>query len=82
MLIIFRYYYFLFCIDNFGLPGNNGLHQQYEDLHPNRMAVLANMVSHGGVPPGLGSDSSAAANIAAANIANLAMRLGVTQVSQ
>lgn len=43
------------------------------------MAVLANMVSHGGVPPGLGSDSSAAANIA--NIANLAMRLGVTQVS-
>lgn len=39
------------------------------------------MVSHGGVPPGLGSDSSAAANIAAANIANLAMRLGVTQVN-
>lgn len=62
---------------------NNGLHQQYnvEELHnANRMAVIANMVGQGGVPPGLGSDTSAAANIAAANIANLAMRLGVTQV--
>lgn len=62
--------------------GNNGLHQQYnveEQLHnANRMAVIANMVGQGGVPPGLGSDPSAAANIA--NIANLAMRLGVTQV--
>lgn len=37
------------------------------------------MVGQGAVPPGLGSDSSTAANIA--NIANLAMRLGVTQVS-
>lgn len=68
------------------LRSNNGLHQQYnveEQLHnANRMAVLANMVGQGGVPPGLGSDSSAAANIAAANIANLAMRLGVTQASQ
>lgn len=66
------------------LRSNNGLHQQYnveEQLHnANRMAVIANMVGQGGVPPGLGSDSSAAANIAAANIANLAMRLGVTQV--
>lgn len=50
-----------------------------EQLHnANRMAVIANMVGQGGVPPGLGSDPSAAANIA--NIANLAMRLGVTQV--
>lgn len=77
-------YRFLFCscVDNFVLPGNNGLHQQYnvEDLHNNRMAVIANMVNQGGVPPGLGSDSTAAAaNIAAANIASL-MRLGVTQV--
>ncbi|KAB0791354.1 hypothetical protein PPYR_03154 [Photinus pyralis] len=68
------------------LRSNNGLHQQYnveEQLHnANRMAVIANMVGQGGVPPGLGSDSSAAANIAAANIANLAMRLGVTQASQ
>lgn len=39
------------------------------------MAALANMVSQGGVPPGLGSDP--ASNIA--NIANL-MRLGVSQV--
>lgn len=66
------------------ISGNNGLHQQYnveEQLHnANRMAVIANMVGQGGVPPGLGSDPSAAANIAAANIANLAMRLGVTQV--
>lgn len=65
------------------LADNNGLHQQYnvEELHnANRMAVIANMVGQGGVPPGLGSDTSAAANIAAANIANLAMRLGVTQV--
>lgn len=44
------------------------------------MAVIANMVGQSAVPPGLGSDPSAAANIAAANIANLAMRLGVTQV--
>lgn len=44
------------------------------------MAVIANMVGQGGVPPGLGSDPSAAANITAANLANLAMRLGVTQV--
>ncbi|XP_068902119.1 uncharacterized protein [Tenebrio molitor] len=68
------------------LRSNNGLHQQYnveEQLHnANRMAVIANMVGQGGVPPGLGSDSSAAANIAAANIANLAMRLGVTQANQ
>lgn len=68
------------------LRSNNGLHQQYnveEQFHnANRMAVIANMVGQGGVPPGLGSDSSAAANIAAANIANLAMRLGVTQVSE
>lgn len=68
------------------LRSNNGLHQQYnveEQLHnANRMAVIANMVNQGGVPPGLGSDSSAAAaNIAAANIANLAMRLGVSQVT-
>ncbi|ENN80652.1 hypothetical protein YQE_02939, partial [Dendroctonus ponderosae] len=61
------------------LRSNNGLHQQYnmeDQLQANRMAVIANMVGQGGVPPGLGSDS--AANIA--NIANLAMRLGVTQV--
>lgn len=45
-----------------------------EQLHNNRMGVIANMLGQGGVPPGLGSDSSAAA------IANLAMRLGVTQV--
>ncbi|XP_044261550.1 uncharacterized protein LOC123009367 isoform X3 [Tribolium madens] len=68
------------------LRSNNGLHQQYnveEQFHnANRMAVIANMVGQGGVPPGLGSDSSAAANIAAANIANLAMRLGVTQANQ
>lgn len=63
--------------------GNNGLHQQYnveDQLQANRMAVIANMVGQGGVPPGLGSDPSAAANITAANLANLAMRLGVTQV--
>lgn len=49
-----------------------------EQLHnANRMAAIANSIA---IPPGLGSDSSAAANIAAANIANLAMRLGVTQV--
>lgn len=64
------------------IAGNNGLHQQYnveDQIHTaNRMAVIANMVGQGGVPPGLGSDPSAAANIA--NIANLAMRLGVTQV--
>lgn len=70
-------------LDDF--PGNNGLHQQYnveDPLHQaNRMAVLANMVGQGSVPPGLGSDPSAAANITAANLANLAMRLGVTQVS-
>ncbi|XP_017783708.1 PREDICTED: zinc finger protein 384 [Nicrophorus vespilloides] len=70
---------------NHNFLGNNGLHQQYnveEQLHnANRMAVIANMVNQGGVPPGLGSDSSsAAANIA--NIANLAMRLGVTQANQ
>ncbi|XP_045466018.1 uncharacterized protein LOC123674906 isoform X9 [Harmonia axyridis] len=63
------------------LRSNNGLHQQYnveEQLHnANRMAALANMVSQGGVPPGLGSDP--ASNIA--NIANL-MRLGVTQANQ
>lgn len=53
--------------------GNNGLHQQYNV--DDRMAVLANMVGQSGVPPGLDSQSSAAA------IANLAMRLGVTQVS-
>lgn len=47
-----------------------------DQLQANRMAVIANMVGQGGVPPGLGSDP--AANIA--NIANLAMRLGVTQV--
>lgn len=68
------------------LTGNNGLHQQYnveDQLHTaNRMAVLANMVNQGQVPPGLGSDSSAAANITAANLANLAMRLGVTQANQ
>ncbi|XP_050502884.1 uncharacterized protein LOC114338464 isoform X6 [Diabrotica virgifera virgifera] len=68
------------------LRSNNGLHQQYnveDQLHTaNRMAVLANMVGQGGVPPGLGSDSSAAANITAANLANLAMRLGVTQANQ
>lgn len=64
-------------------PGNNGLHQynvEEQLQNANRMAVIANMVGQGAVPPGLGSDSSAAANIAAANIANLAMRLGVTQV--
>ncbi|XP_048522094.1 zinc finger protein 768 isoform X6 [Dendroctonus ponderosae] len=63
------------------LRSNNGLHQQYnmeDQLQANRMAVIANMVGQGGVPPGLGSDS--AANIA--NIANLAMRLGVTQANQ
>ncbi|XP_060533035.1 uncharacterized protein LOC132706014 isoform X2 [Cylas formicarius] len=64
------------------LRSNNGLHQQYnmeDQLHQaNRMAVIANMVNQGGVPPGLGSDP--AANIA--NIANLAMRLGVTQANQ
>lgn len=61
-------------------PGNNGLHNQYsvEDQLHGRMAAIANMVNQGGIPPGLGSDPSAAANIA--NIANLAMRLGVTQV--
>ncbi|XP_049824673.1 histone-lysine N-methyltransferase PRDM9 isoform X4 [Aethina tumida] len=59
--------------------GNNGLHNQYsvEDQLHGRMAAIANMVNQGGIPPGLGSDPSAAANIA--NIANLAMRLGVTQ---
>jgi len=46
-----------------------------DHLQANRMAVIANMVGQG--PPGLGSDP--AANIA--NIANLAMRLGVTQVN-
>lgn len=64
--------------------GNNGLHQQYnmeEIQNANRMAVIANMVGQGGVPPGLGSDSSAAANIANNVMANLAMRLGVTQVT-
>ncbi|XP_050300368.1 zinc finger protein 135-like isoform X6 [Anthonomus grandis grandis] len=63
------------------LRSNNGLHQQYnmeDQLQANRMAVIANMVGQGGVPPGLGSDP--AANIA--NIANLAMRLGVTQANQ
>ncbi|KAJ8980015.1 hypothetical protein NQ317_016471, partial [Molorchus minor] len=68
------------------LRSNNGLHQQYnveDQLHTaNRMAVIANMVGQGGVPPGLGSDPSAAANITAANLANLAMRLGVTQANQ
>ncbi|GJQ79729.1 hypothetical protein Trydic_g23208 [Trypoxylus dichotomus] len=68
------------------LRSNNGLHHQYnveEQLqNANRMAVIANMVGQGAVPPGLGSDTSAAANIAAANIANLAMRLGVTQANQ
>lgn len=44
------------------------------------MAALANMVGQGGIPPGLGSDPTAATNITAANLANLAMRLGVTQV--
>lgn len=44
------------------------------------MAAIANMVGQGGIPPGLGSDPTAAANITAANLANLAMRLGVTQV--
>lgn len=43
------------------------------------MAAIANMVGQGGIPPGLGSDPTAA-NITAANLANLAMRLGVTQV--
>lgn len=52
-----------------------------DQLHTaNRMAALANMVGQGGIPPGLGSDPTAAANITAANLANLAMRLGVTQV--
>lgn len=46
------------------------------------MAALANMVGQGGIPPGLGSDPTAAANITAANLANLAMRLGVTQVNR
>ncbi|VEN43121.1 unnamed protein product [Callosobruchus maculatus] len=70
------------------LRSNNGLHQQYnveDQLHTaNRMAVIANMVGQGaGVPPGLSSDpSAAAANITAANLANLAMRLGVTQANQ
>lgn len=45
------------------------------------MAAIANMVGQGGIPPGLGSDPTAA-NITAANLANLAMRLGVTQVIQ
>lgn len=53
-----------------------------EDIQTaNRMAVIANMVGQGSVPPGLGSDSSAAANIANNIMANLTMRLGVTQVS-
>ncbi|KAI4454831.1 zinc finger protein [Holotrichia oblita] len=67
------------------LRSNNGLHQynvEEQLQNANRMAVIANMVGQGAVPPGLGSDSSAAANIAAANIANLAMRLGVTQANQ
>lgn len=52
-----------------------------DQLHTaNRMAAIANMVGQGGIPPGLGSDPTAAANITAANLANLAMRLGVTQV--
>lgn len=52
-----------------------------EDIqNANRMAVIANMVGQGGVPPGLGSDSSAAANLANNIISNLTMRLGVTQV--
>lgn len=51
-----------------------------EIQNANRMAVIANMVGQGGVPPGLGSDSSTAANIANNVMANLAMRLGVTQV--
>lgn len=68
--------------------GNNGLHQQYnvEELHnANRMAVMAAtaaMVGQGGgVPGGLGGDTSTAAAVqaAAANLA-AAMRLGVTQV--
>lgn len=72
---------FVFNKDSF--TGNNGLHQQYnveDQLHTaNRMAAIANMVGQGGIPPGLGSDPTAA-NITAANLANLAMRLGVTQV--
>lgn len=65
------------------LRSNNGLHQynvEEQLQNANRMAVIANMVNQAGVPPGLGTDNSnAVANIAAANIANLAMRLGVTQ---
>lgn len=63
------------------LRSNNGLHQQYnmeDQIQANRMAVIANMVNQGGVPPNLGSDP--ATNIA--NIASLAMRLGVTQANQ
>lgn len=70
--------------------GNNGLHQQYnaEEIHnANRMAVMAaaaNMVGQGGgMPGGLGGDSStgAAIQVAAANLA-AAMRMGVSQVIQ
>lgn len=68
------------------LRSNNGLHQQYNNMeeqlqNANRMSLFANMVNPTGVPPGLGSDTStAAANIAAVNIANLAMR--ITQANQ
>ncbi|KAK9746666.1 Zinc finger, C2H2 type [Popillia japonica] len=64
------------------VPPGLGYNVEEQLQNANRMAVIANMVGQGAVPPGLGSDSSAAANIAAANIANLAMRLGVTQANQ